>query len=216
MNIDHLQDRISMGMGAAARRMGESYTVFRPAGIDRPLREHNRIIDLLAAFQPVGHGTSSGRGAVVWDATYDGHYTTEGDYLVNKQNIFFVASQRAALPIKCVLSNCTVTISRPAFAEQGSYNGFYATNGAVVISGWPGCFASGQSSVSVGAGPVLITTRTLLLPRLPVAIQTADVVTDGSGASCVVVSAEQNAMGWRLVTRLGTRRQGHGIISKTH
>ena len=193
-----------MGMGAAARRSGEPYAVFRPAGIDQPLREHNRVMELRAALQPAGRATSSGRGAVVWDATYDSHYTAEGDYLVGNQNTFFIASQRPALPIKCVLTNCRVTILRPSFAKQGGYNGLSVTGGTVVVSRWPGCLTVGQSSAPTGSGPVLTTMHTLLLPRLPAAIQAADVVTDDTGTSYTVVSTEQNAMGWRVATRVGT------------
>ena len=204
MNIDRLQDRIAMGLGVAARKTGGSCAVYRPTGIDQPLREHNRVIELFASFQPAGHGTSGGRDAAIWLATYDSHYTSEGDYLVGNQGTFFVAMQRPALPIKCVLTNVNVSILRPSFAAQGGYNGLYTTGGTLIINSWPGCFIASENSVSAGAGPVLITTRTLLLPQLPAAIHVADLVTDDTGASYAVVSSEQNAMGWRLVTRTGT------------
>ncbi len=45
-----VQDRISRGMGAAARVLGDVYDLFRPQGMSRPLAPGNRIMQLPVVF----------------------------------------------------------------------------------------------------------------------------------------------------------------------
>ena len=204
MDVVRLQDRISFGMGAAARRLGSACTVYRPSGSDQPLGEHNRVIELPVAFQPLGRGMTGGRAAVVWEATFDSRYTHEGDYLVAAGGKFFVAMQQPACPVRCVLTNRIITISRPAFAAQGGYNGLHSAGAIVILNNWPGYLDGGQGGAFSDHGPVVQTSRVLLLPRLPSAVEVADVITDDMGGSCTVVCAEQNAMGWRVLARAVT------------
>ena len=200
MNIDRLQDRISYGMGAAARKLGSPCTVYRPLGPVGPLRPHNKLIEVSVAFHPIGRDAGGVRAAFAWEATFDSHYTAEGDYLVGDQGTFFVAMQWPALPVKCILTNQVVTIVRPSFAAQGGYSGLCATGGAVVISQWPGHLDLATSASSSAKGPIVSTSGCLLLPKLPTSIEVADVITDEAGTSYIVQSAEQTATGWRVLT----------------
>ncbi len=45
-----LADRLSRGMGAAARVFGEAYDAYRPCGATDPLRAEGRFLRLPAAF----------------------------------------------------------------------------------------------------------------------------------------------------------------------
>ena len=204
MDIRRLQDRISQGMGLAARKYGAPFALYRPTGANQPLGAHNKILDILVALRPVGRWTGNSRGTAIWDATLDSSYTAEGDYLAGDQGTFFIATQRPALPVTCVLTNCRLTMIRPSFATQGGYSGLYSTGGTAVIRDWPAHSTGVPNVEAIDRETPLVATETLWLPRLPTPVCIGDVVTGGSGASAVVVNAEQTAMGWRVTARAAT------------
>ena len=201
MDARTLQDRISKGMGVAARRAGCPFGLYRTGGIVQPVSPDNRIMELPAAFTPNGK-RSAAYGQSLWIGTFDSSYTQPGDYLVSASSTYFVASQLPGLDVQCVLTNRTVSIVRPMPAMQGGYSGFFSTPGEVVITAWPACLL--ESGGDAGGGRVGETRFggwTLLLPCLPASPQIADVVSDDLGGAYVVGSAEQSVLGWRLAVR---------------
>lgn len=199
MDAQTLQDRISKGMGLAARRAGCAFTVYRPRDAADPLGARNRVIDLWAMFTAGRSGNSS---SAVWEGVYDFSYTQPGDYLVGADGTYFVASQRPGLPVLCVLTNRVVSLVRPLPAMQGGYGGFFAVPGESLIVSWPACLLEAGGHAEVGrAGETRFGSWSLMLPVLPLAPQIADVVSDDLGGAYVVGSAEQNALGWRLLVR---------------
>jgi hypothetical protein len=185
----------------AARKLGDSYLVYHPSGIDSPLDERNRVIRLFASFKQQGHDGRS-RALPVWQATFDCYYTQPGDYLVGDTRTFFVACQETALPPLCISTNRVVTVVRPSFAPQGGYSGLGAAAGEVVLAGWPGSLLeNGGYGELPRAGGHGFGACTLLLPCLPAAPKVADVVTDETDGTYVVGAAESNALGWRLLLR---------------
>ena len=202
MNARTLQDRISKGMGVAARRAGCLFGLYRPAGIVQPVTPGNRILELPAVFAPAGKRGGAVYGQSLWSGTFDSSYTQPGDYLANASETYFVASQLPGLDVQCVLTNRTVSIVRPMPAMQGGYSGFFSTPGDVVITQWPAClFESGGNAEGGRVGETRFGGWTLLLPMLPALPQTADVVSDDLGGAYVVGSAEQSVLGWRLAVR---------------
>ena len=202
MDASALQDRISKGMGAAARHAGADFSVFRPAGIVAPISPGNRIIDLPAIFTPGSGRAGPQYGQSLWTGTYDSSYTQAGDYLAGLSDIYFVASQLPGLDVQCVLTNRVVSIVRPLPAMQGGYSGFFSTPGAVVITQWPGCLLESGGHPDGGrVGETRFGGWTLYLPLLPAAPQIADVISDDLGGAYVVGSAEQSVLGWRLLVR---------------
>ena len=204
MDIRRLQDRTSRGMGIAARKYGAPFALYRPKGANQPLGAHNKVRDIAVALRPAGRWTGNGRATAIWDATLDSSYTVEGDYLAGSEGTFFIATQRAASPVICVLTNCRVTMIRPSFATQGGYSGLYSTGGAAVIRDWPAHSTRIPSLEAINRQATPIATETLLLPKLPVSVCVGDVVMDGSDGSAVVMNAEQTALGWRVTARAAT------------
>ncbi len=199
-----LQNRISKGMGVAARRSGLPFTIFRPSGALQPLAAQNRVLELYAAFYP---GNSDGRvgadyGRPLWRGVYDAVYTQGGDYLVGRDSTYFVASQQVGLPVQCVRTNRTVSLVRPTPAMQGGYSGFFSTPGETVLAEWPASLlADGGRPDEVKTGETKLGVWSLLLPVLPVCPQVADVVSDDLGGVYAVGNAEQSVLGWRLAVR---------------
>ena len=199
-----LQNRISKGMGVAARRSGTPFTIYRPCGAIQPLAAQNRVLQLYAAFYPGNSGGKGGAdyGRPLWRGVYDAFYTQAGDYLVSRDNTYFVASQQVGLPVQCVRTNRVVSLVRPTPATQGGYSGFYATPGDTVLAEWPASLlADGGRADEVKVGETRLGVWTLLLPTLPVCPQTADVVSDDAGGVYAVGSAEESVLGWRLAVR---------------
>ncbi len=202
MDAQTLQDRISKGMGVAARRAGCLVSIYRPQGVIEPISARNKIMELFALLTP-GQGHSGATyGQALWQGVYDASYTQAGDFLVGAGVTYFVACQRPGLPVQCVLANRVVSIVRPLPATQGGYSGFFSTPGEPVLVGWPASLLEhGGHGTSEMAGQTRFGGWTLLLPALPVAPQIADVISDDLGSSYVVGSAEQSVLGWRLFVR---------------
>ena len=203
MDARTLQDRISKGLGVAARRCGTPYTVYRPSGVLQPISPSRRVIDLLALFTPgaAGAGRAAAYGQALWQGVFDASYTQAGDYLVGERDTYFVAVQTPGAPVQCVQANRVVTLVRPTSAMQGGYSGFFATPGETVVTLWPGSLLEAGWHGGSRVGETRFGGWTLLLPRLPATPQTADVVSDDLGGVYTVGSAEETVFGWRLLLR---------------
>ncbi len=200
MNARTLQDRISKGMGVAARRSGAPAGLFRPQGIVAPLSARNLVIELPVVFLPNGGAVSYGQA--LWRGIYDASYSQPGDYLAGLETTFFVACQLPGLPVACVRTNRVISIVRPLPAMQAGYSGFFAEPGAVVIAQWPASLLESGGHANPGeAGKARFGAWTLLLPSGIATPQVGDVVNDDLGGVYAVSSAEQGALGWRLLVR---------------
>jgi len=204
MDAQALQDRIAKGMAVVGRKLGLPYVVYRPKGANQPTQPYNRVIELNAAFSAEGGGMPHGPdfGKALWWGSFDCGYTQSGDYLVGAVATYFIARQWPGLPVQCVLTNRVVTIVRPLPAMQGTYSGFFASSGQLLISEWPASLLeSGGHGGAVRATQTHLGVWDLLLPGLPVGLAASDVVTDDLGANYVVGAAEQSSLGWRVVVR---------------
>jgi hypothetical protein len=198
-----LQDRISRGMGTAARRLGSPYVVYRPQGPACPLQPANRIIQLCATFSSGSQlfRSASGYGGLLWTGVFDGAYTSSGDYLSDCRATYFIAAQRQLLPIQCVRTNGTITISRTAPAAFSAYSGFVLESAAPIISGWPACLRILHATTRGASPESRFGVWTILLPTLPMCPQVEDIINDDAGRSFSIAAAELSDLGWRLVAR---------------
>ena len=207
MRIHHLQDRIDRGLGRAARHIGASCDAFRPRHAAHPLAPINRYLRLSAAFteehptfkRPVGYGQAA------WSGIFDSAYTKQGDYLVGPQGVFFIAAQQALLPNLCVLTNRTLSVSRPAapsVAGVNDYGGLTAATATAVLTNWPGSvLLAGSGSPGDLPGEANVPNWTVLLPSTPVDLLPADLITDDRGQSYVIGSLELSGLGWRILAK---------------
>ena len=203
MNGASLQDRISKGMGVAARRIGAAHGVYRPKLPACPLSQRNRIITLFAAFNA---GDEHFRRAEtvqrpVWWGLFDAAYTLPGDYLSGPAGTFFVASQAPLLPVECIKTNRCITVSRPAPVAPGGYSGMVAGQAETVLDSWPASVLALGTRLSGNLPETRFGYWSILLPQLPAMPRVADVATDETGRTFVVGSVEQTDMGWRLAAR---------------
>lgn len=202
MNLARLQDRLSRGMGLAAEKYGSLFTVYRPSGVNDPISDANRIIQIYAALQAVKTGSDIGHAAPFWSGIFDTLYTHQGDYLVSDSQTFFIQSLPPQRSAQCVLTNRIVTIVRPGVADQGQYSGLYASPGEIVLSNWPaGLFASGGRVASSNGMDRAVGDWTMLLPSLPVMLRASDVISDDAGSTYVAGAAEATSSGWRVLLR---------------
>jgi hypothetical protein len=208
MDSDHLQDRVYWGLNRMANKMGRVTDAYRPDGDSNPVDRSNRFLQLRAAFsradgsfaQPVGYEVA------VWRGYFDGSYTQAGDYLVQKNDIWFIASQHSLLPVLCVKTNRVISITRQIVPATGaSTTPTTAATSINIISQWPasvlGTEAQGRPITQL-PGDTRIPTVTALLPSIHGQIlQPADVVIDELGTTRIVVAAELSDLGWRLNIR---------------
>ena len=206
MDVGRLQDRISRGMGSAARVIGEEYDLFRPAGIVGPLAPANRIMRLPVALDGGYPGYRRPRGYErSVRGTFDSVAVRVGDYLQGPRGVLFVAALPPLLRPLCVLTNVVVDVVRAGGQASAGLNGY---GGAVeevietVLGGWPAQMLT-EGSGKPGALPVDggQTGWSVALPPTPAAIMTSDLLQDPSGRRYVVRAAEQSELGWRLSVR---------------
>jgi hypothetical protein len=214
MQEDRLQDTIRRGLGRAARAAGSVCDAYRPDGAGSPLRPGCRYLRLPVLFSPAaGVHRVSAHGHPLWNAAFDAAYSRPGDYLVRKSDgaVFFIAAQPPLLPVLCVLTDRTVSFSRPSgpgVVGAGSYGGVQRATATTLLQTWP------ASVVAIGDGgfdaslpaDMHPATWTVLLPGAgaddggPV-LRGGDLMTDDLGRYGVVTSAELSSLGWRLHVR---------------
>ncbi len=207
MDSSRLKDLISRGLGSAARHIGADYDAFRPVSADLPLKPANRYLRLPAAFssdtndfhQAVGYGHAS------WSGVFDSAYTQVGDYLQGRDGTFFIAAQQSLMPTLCILANSTISVFRTFLPQDIGPTGYSGVTRATlrrVLTDWPASILSARVS---GSGDLpseaAIPLWNILLPRMPVEIQAADLLYDARGLAYVVASAELGALGWRLIAK---------------
>src|ERR1700761_2199640 len=199
MNGWKLQDRLYLGLGLSARRIGQPTDAFRPSGPNQPLATQNRFLRLSATFTSTsGKSTHANEyGDALWYGLFDGSYTRPGDYLSNGAECFFVASQSALLPILCVRTNRTISIAQPRLQTGiagNSYGGYTAGDSISLMSDWPasvlGENRSGHSNADLPTDQV-IPYWNVLLPSLPgVVLSPGDVITDDLNRTAVIAGSE--------------------------
>lgn len=203
MDGETLKSRIGRGMGAAARRVGTPYRLFRANGPSYPVAPCNKIAQLSAAFSPMNGSFTKPEpyGSSLWWGVFDTLFTRTGDYLRGADGTFFVAEQVGILPVQCVKANRTVTVSRGSVPAIGGYAGFVTEQADVLIQGWPACILADSAKIPGNLPDYRFGNWTVLLPQLPVELIAADIIEDDSGRCFVVAAAEQSDLGWRLFAR---------------
>jgi hypothetical protein len=208
MDEHHLQDRVYWGLNRTANILGRLTDAYRPRGVRNPLERVNRYLKLPAAFsrvdgdftQPVGYGTA------MWRGYFDASYTRVGDYLVQENDIWFVAAQQHLLPVLCVKTNHVISITRQTTPTTGASNEASNPNSmTTVIKNWPvnllGIGTEGKSPTHL-PGDTTISNVIALLPSIHGQIvQPTDFVIDEHGTTGIVVAAEFSDLGLRLNVR---------------
>jgi hypothetical protein len=208
MDAIHLQDRFHWGLNRVANILGRVTDAYRVHGVSEPLARSNRYLQMKAAFsradgnfdQPVGYGVA------LWRGFFDASYTKVGDYLVQGDEVWFVAAQQGLLPVLCVKTNRVISITRKVTPTTGISSDTASISSTInVISQWPasllGTGTEGKSPSRL-PGDTTISSVIALLPSTHEQIlQPTDIVTDERGATSIVVAAELSDLGWRLNVR---------------
>ena len=204
-----LQDKISRGMGTAARAIGVVCDAYRPITGSNPLASRNRFLQLSAAFnaQDVRFAQAGLPAQAVWYGLFDTGYLATGDYLVERANgqTWFVGALQSLLPATCVLTNRVVSVTRPAAGAVAGVNAYGGGSASgPVIDGFPASILHGGTAHGAGAIPAdaRIGSAVGLLPAIANTVfARGDLLRDDAGHGFVVSGAEQNQFGWRLDLR---------------
>ena len=208
MDATHLQDRVNWGLNRAAKVLGHPADAYRPHGASNPLDKSNRYLRLRAAFgRPDGNfRLAIGSGNSVWRGYFDAAYTRVGDYLVQNDDIWFIATQQSLLPVLCVKTNRLVSIVRPSPPTTGvSYGGASQASAVRILADWPASVLGIDGGDKAGAGIAGDVTMPVSVVLLPAShgqfVRPSDIVVDERGMSLMVVAAELSDFGWRLNAR---------------
>jgi hypothetical protein len=209
MNPAQLQDRISQGLGAAARRLGGNHDAYRPSGPDDPLSVSNRYLRLAAWFnaQDPSGLRANAYGRPLWYGVFDSAYTRPGDYLSGPSGTYFIAAQQSLLPALCVQTNRTISAARPAAPRQvgvNAYGGITRAATQPLLSNWPASVLAAGGGGDTDAGLPADGRNaqwSILLPPTPVALRASDLLTDDLGRTYVIAAPELTDLGWRILAR---------------
>lgn len=208
-----LQDRVYFGLGRSARYIGQWADAFRPTGPFNPLDKQNRFLRLPAAFlSATGSDVrTNAYGEPLWRGIFDASYTRAGDYIVLGSRIFFIASQESLLPVLCVSTNRTISVTRPN--AQGNtalnpYGGYTSTGSTILMAGWPASvLGENRTSASIAALPISLGAPywSLLVPSVAkIILSPGDLVADDLGRTAVITGSELTDLGWRVNAKMAT------------
>jgi hypothetical protein len=208
MDASYLQDRLYWGLNRAANILGRETNAYRSVDDANPIDRSNRYMRLRAAFsradgnfaQPVGFGVA------LWRGHFDASYTQVGDYLVQENDIWFIAAQQSLLPILCIKTNRVISITRPIIPTTGGSNDASGANSTMtIISRWPasllGTGVEGKPPTHLPSDTTIPNVMALLPSTHKQIVQPTDIVTDEHGTNGIVVAAELSDLGWRLNVR---------------
>lgn len=201
-----LADRLSRGMGAAARVFGTPYDVFRAKGATDPVRAELRFLRLAAAFDggDPGYRRPSGYERAL-RGTFDSAYLQVGDFMRGARGILFVVALPPLERPLCVLTNAVVSVSRPAgplVVGLNSYGGVVADGLEPVLSGWAGQLLPGGGGRAGGLpGDGELGGFSLLLALGAPAVRGGDLVVDAAGRRFVVGAVALSELGYRVGLR---------------
>ncbi len=213
MNGRKAQDRFYLGLGACARHTGETGDAFRPYGSSDPLDRKNRFLRLPAAFVSA-RGKSSHTnvyGEVLWHGLFDASYTRPGDYLVTPAGTYFIASQASLLPVLCVRTNRTISVTRASIQVNPALNGYggYNPNARLTLmERWPASLLgeglSGTSRAGLPTDQAVQVWEVLLPSVAEIFLAPGDIVTDDLGRTAVIAGSELTDLGWRISAKMAT------------
>jgi hypothetical protein len=210
MALDHIQDRIRWGLNVAARTIGTTTDAYRPSGIAAPIAAENRFLRFHAAFSAPDNRflKPNGYGSAIWHGVFDAIYTRVGDYLVQNNNIWFIAAQQDLLPVLCVKADRVVSFSRsnaPSTTGINSYSGVTTDTNTRLLTDWPvsilGVGGSGQPTADLPSDQS-VPYWTVLMPAYgDVVLLPADLMQDDLGRNATVAAAELTSLGWRITVQ---------------
>lgn len=204
MNNSSLQDQIYRGMGTAARAIGISCNAFRPTSPAEPLAPENRFLQLDVAFNAQDNtfrraGLAS---QAAWYCICDSAYLKPGDYLseVLSNRIWFIGAIQPLLPVVSILTNRTVSISRPAGYNLPGLNAYGGgETSSPIASNFPVSLLHGgdlRGPATIPSDARLGGAIMLFPPLSGMELYRGDIVNDDIGRSFIVGQAEQNSLGW--------------------
>lgn len=213
MNGLKLQDRLYFGLGRSARYVGRSADAFRSKGPLNPIDPRNRFLRLPATFVSAkgNDAQTVAYGEALWHGIFDGCYTKVGDYLVLPTGTYFVISQEPLLPILCVRTNRTISITRPHMQTStaaNTYGGYTSSQSVLLMSGWPasvlGQSKAGASATGLPSDQASPYWAILVPAPAGILLSPGDIVTDDLGRTAVIAESELTDLGWRMSAKMAT------------
>ncbi|MDF7789585.1 hypothetical protein CG435_10800 [Pantoea ananatis] len=207
MDAAKLRDKVYVGYGKAAKRIGYNAQQYRAVSAFSPLSTA-ALQTLPASFTTnFTYSAPNKYGQATWLGVFDGRTFLPGDFLVSPEDgTFFVAAMQTTLPIYCVQTNRIISVLRTQ-QQSGSggvqgYGGTTAANEVALMSGWPASILQGtkgeKSPVSLPAD-AKTPWYVILFPSFTgIILRTSDIITDDIGRRYVISSAELTDMGWRI------------------
>ena len=208
--MDRLQDRISRGLGAAARVLGVMTDAYRPASTCDPLASSNRFLRLHSAFSlDDSFAKAASYGNALWQGTFNSAYTRPGDYLVQEAGTY--RQLRASRGCSRLCASRPIgpypSPERPAPTSHGvsGYGGATPDTAVPLLSRWPASVtgATGGGRPEAGLpGDTATPYWTVLVPACSdVVLRPSDIMTDDLGRTATVSAAELTELGWRITVK---------------
>lgn len=200
-----LRDKIYIGYGKAAKRIGFDYQQFRATSASNPLTS-TALQTLPASFTTnFSYSAPNKYGQATWLGLFDARTFQPGDFLVGHQGTFFIAAMQDTLPIYCVQANRVISVLRVGMGPGvglGGWAGGVRADETPLMQGWPASILQGTKGETNEAKlPQDVKTPwwLILMPAYPgIVLRTSDIIRDELDRKYMISSAELTDMGWRI------------------
>lgn len=203
--------KVRRGYAIAAAKLGTAHAHYRPLDGAPALSDGNLLGDVRAVFDTNAYKFTLPQNwsKPVWTGLWNPEATQVGDYLVDGERTFFIASQHPLLPMQAVLCNAVVSLHRlenlgPTEGFQRGYAGAVREREVPILTDWPCGLYHGirgeRSATNLPSEAGGSRGFDAYLPLLPEGLEPRahDILRQGE-KRMVVASAERTDMGWRLI-----------------
>jgi len=221
MNGYGIDQKIRFGYAKAAKKLGQTFELYRSATPFTPLATGNLIGSLPAVVTVDWQWMKSNKpGNAIWWILIDGQDSSaplsaqEGDYLVGDQT-FFILTKEYQMPMSAVECNRVVDIIRPSQSIDAGNQGYVAytpPTSNTIMEGMPISILKDRAGNMAESKLPTDTDQPRWIIQMPnlggVKILTGDIMIDEIGDNYVISLNEESEFGWRLTAKQVVNNKG--------
>lgn len=207
MDAAKIQQKIYAGYAKAAKRIGPTYSLYRPASFLNPIQPSNLVTTLPASFNIGGQYTGQSKADQrYWQVIADGSLLKIGDYLVGPAT-YCVLALDSLLPPIALRCTQTLSFSRSTLDEAAGLQPYPRPEvGTAYATGIPAVLGvkkeTGRPVADLPGDNALRTFYSAFFYLPDGMVQERDQATDENGNHYQIISAQSGLFGYEALFEL--------------